>query len=320
MNEQKLKEQLMRLDERDERHRLPEYRVSLVNFMEYDFFDSDEAFMISKSPRFTPTPAHSHDFVELNFMFEGECEQTIDGKPQRLKKNQMTLIDTNTSHSIGVLKETDVLINFSMSREFVEKYLISLLDEDNTLSYFFANTLNPSNTSMNYVVFDVGENDRILTFLYELLWEQLHPSRNTRKMKETMMQLILMDLVGSGKTVVEQTSLSPSNQIILRALQYMEKNFLNCSLRQMAADLHVHQVYLTSLLKEQTGLSYSQHISRFKLEKIKRMLLERPDLSIEEISTQCGYSNQTFFYSKFKEAYHMTPRQYRQQALKNWKT
>lgn len=320
MNEQQLKERLMRLDERDERHNLPEYRVSLIDYLEYDKFNSDESFVISRNPRFTPTPDHSHDFVELNFMFEGECDQVIDGKPQRLKKNQMTLIDTNTTHSIGVLDEDDVLINFTMSREFVEKYLISLLDEENTLSYFFANTLNPGNTSMNYIVFDVSENERILNFLYELLWEQLYPTRNSRKIKETMMQLILMDLVGSGKTVVEQTSLSPSNQIILRALQYMEKNFLNCSLKQMAIDLHVHQVYLTSLLKEQTGLSYSQHISRLKLEKIKRMLLERPDLSIEEISTQCGYSNQTFFYSKFKEAYHMTPRQYRQEALKHWKS
>ncbi|MFF1066429.1 helix-turn-helix domain-containing protein, partial [Clostridioides difficile] len=40
-------------------------------------------------------------------------------------------------------------------------------------------------------------------------------------------------------------------------------------------------------------------------------LLKSTDMSIEDISIEVGYNNQTFFYKKFKETYSLTPKKYR---------
>ncbi|WP_411354486.1 helix-turn-helix domain-containing protein [Trichococcus shcherbakoviae] len=41
------------------------------------------------------------------------------------------------------------------------------------------------------------------------------------------------------------------------------------------------------------------------------ILLKNTDTPIEIISEQIGYRNVTFFYQKFKQAYDMTPHEYR---------
>ncbi|HRF51843.1 MAG TPA: AraC family transcriptional regulator [Trichococcus flocculiformis] len=41
------------------------------------------------------------------------------------------------------------------------------------------------------------------------------------------------------------------------------------------------------------------------------MLLKHTTSPIESISEQIGYRNVTFFYQKFKQAYVMTPHEYR---------
>ena len=65
----------------------------------YNFYFSKELLhntvTILRNERFAAVPPHIHDFIEINYMYSGSCEQIIDGKKSLLKKGQMTLIDTH---------------------------------------------------------------------------------------------------------------------------------------------------------------------------------------------------------------------------------
>ena len=96
----------------------------------------------------------------------------------------------------------------------------------------------------------------------------------------------------------------------------MEKNYLTCTLSQVAEQFGFHPVYLTTVLKEKTGKSFVEHIQNQRLSQAVNLLL-RTDLTVAEIVDQVGYSNVDFFYRKFRQAYGCTPGEYRKSTLKS---
>ena len=99
-------------------------------------------------------------------------------------------------------------------------------------------------------------------------------------------------------------------QKLYRILRYIEENFEHCSLSKAAQDLGFSPKYLTMMLKNQTGKSFVEHIQSQKINKA-RHLLKNTDLPISQIVLLCGYTNEHFFYEKFKKNTGMTPAVYR---------
>lgn len=73
---------------------------------------------IKKNSRFNPVPEHIHPYIEINYVYSGQCPQIIDEKPVTLMKNQVLLIDTNCPHSIEALGEEDIMISIIVKTDF----------------------------------------------------------------------------------------------------------------------------------------------------------------------------------------------------------
>lgn len=48
---------------------------------------SHHSIYLSKHNRFAPYPLHSHQFVEINYMLKGECDELVEGEPIHLSFN-----------------------------------------------------------------------------------------------------------------------------------------------------------------------------------------------------------------------------------------
>ncbi|WP_149094079.1 AraC family transcriptional regulator [Paenibacillus terrae] len=90
------------------------------------FFDSGSIYM-SKHHRFADMPLHNHDFIEMNYMYSGECRQVIDGREIRLEQGQICILDMNVPHSIYALGENDILVNQQMLSHYVPLLLTELM-------------------------------------------------------------------------------------------------------------------------------------------------------------------------------------------------
>lgn len=51
--------------------------------------------LLKRNSRFNEVPEHVHSYIELNYVYSGNCPQTIHGKKITLTKNQVLLIDTD---------------------------------------------------------------------------------------------------------------------------------------------------------------------------------------------------------------------------------
>ena len=56
-------------------------------------------------------------------------------------------------------------------------------------------------------------------------------------------------------------------------------------------------------------------IKNYRMEKAARILVESPELSIQEVIDEIGISSRSYFYKEFTRLYGMTPKDYRYQML-----
>lgn len=75
--------------------------------------------------------------------------------------------------------------------------------------------------------------------------------------------------------------------------------------------------YFANLIKKETGTTAAQWISSFVILKAKTLLAYRLDLSIQQISDELGFSDQTSFSRYFHHNANMSPSEYRNSQTKN---
>lgn len=101
---------------------------------------------------------------------------------------------------------------------------------------------------------------------------------------------------------------------IQEALVYVEEYLhRSLSMKEIADHLHLNASYFSVLFKEQTGITFSEYLTRRRIQRAKELLLGTT-LSITEISERVGYQTAKYFIKVFRERENMSPSQYRQQA------
>jgi two-component system, response regulator YesN len=87
------------------------------------------------------------------------------------------------------------------------------------------------------------------------------------------------------------------------------------SLQILSKEVSLAPAYISTLFSEGTKESFTEYVTRLRLEKAADLLRYQPRLSVSVIATQVGYRNPQYFHSKFKSRYGVTPVQYRNSQL-----
>ena len=98
--------------------------------------------------------------------------------------------------------------------------------------------------------------------------------------------------------------------LVQAALQEITQNYREASLSNVARSYGVSLAYVSECVRAQTGKTYKELLQKHWMETAAR-LLRRSDLNIQQIITQVGYENTSYFYRLFHERYGQSPREYR---------
>lgn len=91
----------------------------------------------------------------------------------------------------------------------------------------------------------------------------------------------------------------------------------NLLTKEKVADLlGTNRTYLSQVINEETGQTFTQYVNRYRLNEAIRLLGDsRTDLPLKAISAQVGFSSMTTFYKMFRDNIGMSPKEYREKAL-----
>ena len=95
------------------------------------------------------------------------------------------------------------------------------------------------------------------------------------------------------------------------AIEYIYKNKSeNITVENMAKVCHISQSYFSRLFSKEMGDSFSNYISKLKINWAKE-LLEESDMSVSQISDELGFNEPGYFIKIFKKYEGVTPSVYR---------
>ena len=101
------------------------------------------------------------------------------------------------------------------------------------------------------------------------------------------------------------------NRSIRLAIAYIAGHYGEAlTLEQVADHIHLNASYLSFLFKKVTDANFREYLNRVRINEARRLLLYT-DIPIVEISTICGFNDQSYFTKVFKKRTGMTPKQYR---------
>lgn len=109
----------------------------------------------------------------------------------------------------------------------------------------------------------------------------------------------------------EEKQTKNTADIVKKIRRYIEENpEKDLDRGTLAAQVYLHPDYLSHIFKKHTGISISNYIIQVRTDLAKK-LLATTNRNISEIAIQCGYENTAYFTKIFKNAVHMTPKEYR---------
>lgn len=101
--------------------------------------------------------------------------------------------------------------------------------------------------------------------------------------------------------------------LVKRALSMIETYYSQgITLEELAERLCVTDEYLSTLIKKETGMSFTETVRKMRIERIKELLLHS-GLKLNQIAEMVGYADPKYMSKVFKEEVGMLPAEFRKQ-------
>ena len=251
---------------------------------------------------------HRQDFFFLNFAYQRDY-MALSAKSDNLlaiKENDCYIGQPFSGYAIRGESEEDIMIIGVLIQKdaFFREYL-SALAVDNALFHFF---LDPQtdrfSENMIHLTFDVSHPVRKILEL--MILEYADKKEDTQAILKPMTLALLMHVAREYRNVSEKTeSQSLPDQII----RYIGEHTGKVTLGMTAAHFSYHPNYISSLLRQKTGRTFSEILLEQRMDRALA-LLKGTSLSVEEVSSMVGYNDTSNFYRAFRRYYHVSPREY----------
>lgn len=99
-------------------------------------------------------------------------------------------------------------------------------------------------------------------------------------------------------------------------IDYMNHHFARpMSLDLLSGMFHINRVYLGQLIKKKTGCSFNRYLNRLRIGQAKELMLSDPQLKLNRIASEVGYSDAHYFSKIFKKELNISPREFREKTL-----
>ena len=254
-------------------------------------------------------PFHRHDFFFIHFAYSGDYQALSAHPDNRITIKEGDCYVGQPYSGYAVTRDSDqacTIIGVLIQKEtFIREFLPSLSADTAMLHFFLA----PQKNAYSDVCihFPIPTTSPIWRLLGLLVLEYANKTEDTQKILKPMIMSLAMYL--SSEYQRQQLPTTSTSTLIDQVTAYLEYNADSATLKTTAAHFGYHPVYLSRLLPEKTGKTFSQLLLESRMRKA-HLLLKHTDLSIEKIAAMLGYSNSSNFYKAFNHYYGTSPRRW----------
>ena len=319
----------------------PEYSKSVQDVKTYPFMEKDRIFMLCwefnenntlfatmcPSPEAfysclpfesgSKTQLHTHDYLELAYIADGEFRQKILGKDITFYKGDFCLIDKNCLHQDYLFNSSATILFLGIANDMFTEIMDENITTKKMIS-FLQSALVRQKDLQQYIHFRPGSDTSVLKMencLSYLVRELSDNEVGSYYIRKGLLFRIFRLLSAEYEFGLSKEQRKTMNWIIFEEVaEYIKLHYNHVTIQDLCDEFHFQEDYFNRLIKSKTGMTYSAYLQQIRLEKAAS-LLSRSKMTIDEICETVGYRNKGFFYKIFKEKYGVKPAEYRKNNL-----
>ncbi|OXS53083.1 AraC family transcriptional regulator [Cohnella sp. CIP 111063] len=251
---------------------------------------------------------HRHDSTEIMYVIHGSCavewqEERKAAASARLGKGEFILLDAGVPHRLVVEGSCRMLnVEFGFAPHKGELPSVkTFAEEDASLRELLA---------VRRASMTLQDPDEVYHALKSLVLE-LDYQGGDGKLLDRMLLIQLLIRIGRLRTETERNFAPQAGQYVKASIAYLVQNYDRpLTVKDVAASVNLHPGYLQRIFKAQTNRTMIEYLTDIRIEKAK-MLLERTDVPVADISDYVGAGSRPYFHALFKKHTSMTPVEYR---------
>lgn len=253
-------------------------------------------------------PFHRQDFFFFNFAYKGDYQAISYRYNNRITihENECYIGQPHTGYALNMhSEESFIIIGILIQKETFFKIFFPVLSSDTKLFQFFlAPQINKYADKFIHLHFD--DTCCVRTLLEMMVIEYASPKEDTQAILQPLVLALLMIVARQYKLSHQHAGNERLSEQILR---YIGEHTDVVTLKDIAKRFSYHPNYVSTLLRRETGKSFSEILLELRMERALN-LIKATDLAIEKIALMLGYSNSSNFYKAFREYYGKSPREY----------
>lgn len=262
----------------------------------------------------TKTQLHTHDYIELAYVVEGEFRQKILGRDIIFSKGDLCMIDKNCLHQDYLSDRPATILFLGIANDMFSEIMDENVAAQKIIS-FLQSALLKQKDLQQYLHFrpgsDPGAADELEYCLF-LLLKELHDNEIGFSYICKGLLLRIFRIIGSRYDFsLSKEQRKTMNWIMFEEISdYIKGHYATITIQELVREFHFQEDYFNRIIKSKTGLTYSAYVQQIRLERAAH-LLATTDKSVDEITELAGYHNKGYFYKIFQSRYGMTPSKYR---------
>lgn len=277
-----------------------------------DFFKTSDI-AITKNNRFSYVPAHTHTFIELNYMYSGSCTQYINDEKIILHQHDLLIMDKDIVQRIDYTSDNDILVNILIKDDSTLGDLANYINESaNIVTQFLYNASRTNAIHNNFIWFNLTNNELAINLIESLIMKGLEKNDSQGQ----SLQLIFSALVIELSKSIKQEKINfadPSTDDLLPILKYLDNHFSTISLNKISQKFGYNTNYLGNKIKKVTGKTFKELVERRKLSAAQNLMI-KTHCNVSEICELIGYKNNSSLFRLFKKYLDTTPSEYKKRV------
>lgn len=243
---------------------------------------------------------HSHENFELLFVISGKMTVTVAEDTWQLNPGDMLVVNINRKHSYdgsADLVAGRFLISYTKVRE--------LLGQTHVL--FWCNSTIDHNEAYEKL-------RRVIAGIFNQFLSRMERNKlYLSSMYYQMLHLLTENFLLTANDRQYEVDSGKNDDRIQKVFEYIRANYRqNITLEDIANHLYLSPMYVSKFIKQRCNINFSELLNTVRLNRSMEDLIYS-DESIMKIALENGFASVAAYNKVFKEAYKMTPSEFRKQ-------
>jgi AraC-like DNA-binding protein len=272
--------------------------------------EEDEMVCVYKGRRYTE-PFHRQEFFFFNFAYSGDYDALSAEHDNRItiREGDCYIGQPYSGYAIrGRGDQEAVIVGVLIRKEVFFREYLGILSADKAMYRFF---LEPRKNRFadEFIRLTFPDEAPVWPLLDVMMREYVRSEEAGEARSEALKTLAASLMIYTAAQYHRQYGSGEDMSTAEKMVYYIESHSEKVTLADLSSEFGYHPNYISSMLRSETGRSFSEILLEKRMEKAE-ILLRNTDMTVESVAETIGYGNTGNFYKAYRSYFGTTPREH----------